>query len=319
MRRDEDNSSTFYQGLVARISQLSSKLASECAFMSPEMLTLSEEYLTGVKADPAFSDYDMQLDDLIRRRPHTLSEKEETLLALSRDMGGACGTVYDMFTDADLRFPEIEDENGEKVRLTHSNYIPFMMSRDRSVRKRAFEALYSTFKSFSATVPAIYAGSVKSDVFYAKARGHNSALEASLFPDNIPVSVYESLIQAVSEHISSLQKFISINSKLNGIDKMHFYDLYLPPELGFDIKLPFADAYAKVTELLSVLGEDYTSVLKKAFEERWIDPYENEGKSSGAYSWGTYDSHPYVLTNYKEDLGHMQTVAHEVGHALQAW
>ncbi|MBR4235342.1 MAG: oligoendopeptidase F [Clostridia bacterium] len=316
MRRDEDNSSTFYQGLVARISQLSSKLASECAFMSPEMLTLSEEYLTGVKADPAFSDYDMQLDDLIRRRPHTLSEKEETLLALSRDMGGACGTVYDMFTDADLRFPEIEDENGEKVRLTHSNYIPFMMSRDRSVRKRAFEALYSTFKSFSATVPAIYAGSVKSDVFYAKARGHNSALEASLFPDNIPVSVYESLIQAVSEHISSLQKFISINSKLNGIDKMHFYDLYLPPELGFDIKLPFADAYAKVTELLSVLGEDYTSVLKKAFEERWIDPYENEGKSSGAYSWGTYDSHPYVLTNYKEDLDHMQTVAHEMGHSL---
>lgn len=319
MRRDEDNANTLYQGMVARVGAVETLLAGETAFISPELLSQKEEYLILCRDDPAFSDYSMDLDDLLRRRAHTLSEKEETLLAMSRDMGSACGTVYDMFTDADLRFPSITDENGDSVRVTHSNYIPFMMSRSRDVRKVAFSAMYETFMSFSSTVPAIYAGSVKSDVFYAKAHGHESALAASLFPDNIPVSVYDSLIAAVSEHIGSLQKFISINAGLNGLSDMHFYDLYLPPRLGFDIRLPFREAYALVIDCLKVLGEDYGQVLKKALDERWIDPFENEGKSSGAYSWGTYDSHPYVLTNYKEDLDHLQTVAHEMGHSLHTY
>ena len=319
MRRDEDNSNTYYQGQVAKIASAGSKLSSATSFISPELLSLDDAYLTSVKNDPAFADYDMILDDLIRTRSHTLSEKEEKLMALASDAIGASGTIYDMFTDADLRFPEIKDEDGAKVRLTHSNYIPFMMSRDRNVRKRAFTALYSTFKSFSATVPAVYAGNVKGDVFRARARGHESALSASLFPDNVPVSVYENLIAAVNEHLPKLQKFVDTNAKLNGIKQMHFYDLYLPPQLGFDIKLPFKKAYEMVMDCLGILGDDYIAVMKQALKDRWIDPYENEGKSSGAYSWGTYDSHPYVLINYKEDLDHLQTVAHEMGHSLHTY
>ena len=319
MRRDEDNSNTLYQGLVARISALSNEIGSRCAFISPELLSLKEEYLNGLKNDPAFSDYDMELDDLLRNRPHTLSEREETIIAMSGDALSACANAYNMLTDADMKFPEITAEDGTKVAVTHGNYIPFMMSRDVNVRKAAFEAMYDTFKSYSATVPAIYAGNVKSDVFSARVRGHESSLAASLFPDNIPVSVYDNLILAVNEHLDKLQKFVGINGRLNGFDEMHFYDLYVAPKLGFDIKLPFKQAYEMVVDLLGVLGTEYTDVLKKALEERWIDPYENEGKSSGAYSWGTYDSHPYVLMSYKEDLDHLQTIAHEMGHSLHTW
>jgi len=227
--------------------------------------------------------------------------------------------VYDMLTDADMKFPEIEDENGEKVRVTHGNFIPFMTSHKVEVRKAAFEALYSTYKSFSATIPAIYDGNVKDDVFCARVQKHENSLAAALFPDNIPVSVYENLILAVNEHLDKLQKFVGINGKLNGFEKMHFYDLYVAPQLGFDIKLPFKEAYELVIDCLKVLGTEYTDVLRKALNERWLDPFENEGKSSGAYSWGTYDSHPYVLLSYKEDLDHLQTIAHEMGHSLHTW
>ena len=319
MRRDEDNSSALYQGMSARAAQASADIGSKTAYISPELLGMDEKYLKEVRDDLAFSDYDTMLDDLLRRRRHTLSEKEEKLLAMSRDMSSSCGNVFEMLNHADMRFGEIEDENGNKVRLTHSNYIPFMMNKSRDVRSAAFETLYSAYKSYRSTIPAIYAGNIKSDVFYSRARGYESSLSASLFRDNIPVSVYDSLIEAVNEHLASLQKFVAINAKLNGIDKMHFYDLYLSPSFGFDICLPFRQAYEKVIDCLKILGEDYGRILKRALEERWIDPYENEGKSSGAYSWGTYDSHPYVLTNYKEDLDHLLTVAHEMGHSLHTW
>ncbi|MBR6498275.1 MAG: oligoendopeptidase F family protein, partial [Clostridia bacterium] len=319
MRRDEDNANNLYQGMVSRIQQAATLMSSRAAYISPELLSMDEAYLASLKADPEFSDYSMMLDDLLRNRPHTLSESEETLLAMSRDVSATASTAYDMLTDADIRFPEIKNEKGEKVRLTSSNYIPFMMNPDRNVRKAAFTALYETYKSFSATIPALYAGNVNGDIFYARARKHPGALEAALFGDNIPVSVYDSLIEAVNAHLPALQRFVNVNAKLHGINDMHFYDLYLPPEFGFDIKLPFKEAYALVIDCLKVLGEEYGQVLKKALDERWIDPYENEGKSSGAYSWGTYDSHPYVLTNYKEDLDHLQTVAHEMGHSLHTW
>ncbi|MCR4621857.1 MAG: oligoendopeptidase F [Clostridiales bacterium] len=319
MRRDEDNSNTLYQGMVSKIQQAATLLGSKAAYISPELLSKDEAYLSSLKTDPEFSDFSMMLDDLLRNRPHTLSESEETLLAMSRDVSETASTAYDMLTDADMRFPEIKDENGEMVRLTSSNYIPFMMNKDREVRKAAFTALYETYKSFSATIPALYAGNVNGDIFYARAKKHECALEASLFEDNIPVSVYDSLIEAVNAHLPALQRFVDVNARLHGIKDMHFYDLYLPPEFGFDIKLPFRKAYEVVIDCLKVLGEEYGEVLKKALDERWIDPYENEGKSSGAYSWGTYDSHPYVLTNYKEDLDHLQTVAHEMGHSLHTW
>lgn len=295
MRRDEDNANPVYQALVARIQALATRLSTAVSFVGPELLAAPEGYLESVRANPDFSDYDMYLDDLIRHRPHTLSAAEEKLVAMAGDVASAPSTIYDMLTDADMRFPEITDEDGDKLRVTHANYIPLVMSRDARVRKDAFDALYTTYRSFSSTIPAVYAASVQADLFRARAGKHASALAASLFPDNIPESVYNNLILAVNEHLPSLQKFVQTNAKLNGIDEMHFYDLYLAPELGFDVKLPFNEAYDLVIDCLKVLGEDYCDVLRRARDERWIDPFENEGKSSGAYSWGTYATHPYVL------------------------
>ena len=306
MRRDEDNANPVYQALVARIQALTTRLSTAVSFVGPELLAAPEGYLESVRANPDFSDYDMYLDDLIRHRPHTLSAAEEKLVAMVGDVASAPSTIYDMLTDADMRFPEITD-------------IPLVMSRDARVRKDAFDALYTTYRSFSSTIPAVYAASVQADLFRARAGKHASALAASLFPDNIPESVYNNLILAVNEHLPSLQKFVQTNAKLNGIDRMHFYDLYLAPELGFDVKLPFNEAYDLVIDCLKVLGEDYCDVLRRARDERWIDPFENEGKSSGAYSWGTYATHPYVLMSYKPDLDHLQTIAHEMGHSLHTW
>ena len=319
MRRDEDNANPVYQALVARIQALATRLSTAVSFVGPELLAAPEGYLESVRANPDFSDYDTTMDELIRSRPHMLSAAEEKLVAMAGDVVSAPGTIYDMLTDADMRFPEITDEDGDKVRVTHANYIPLVMSRDARVRKDAFDALYTTYRSFSSTIPAVYAASVQADLFRARAGKHASALAASLFPDNIPESVYDNLILAVNEHLPSLQKFVQTNAKLNGIDEMHFYDLYLAPELGFDVKLPFNEAYDLVIDCLKVLGEDYCDVLRRARDERWIDPFENEGKSSGAYSWGTYATHPYVLMSYKPDLDHLQTIAHEMGHSLHTW
>ena len=319
MRRDEDNSETRYQALVSRAQSAGTAFSTATAYIAPELLSQPEGYLDAARDNPAFSDFDMYLDDLIRRRAHTLSAAEERIIAMTGDMGSAPSTIYNMLNDADMRFPEIEDENGEKARLTHANYIPFMTKRDRRVRKDAFCGLYGTYQSFSAAIPAVYAASVQKDVFYARARKYDGALAGALYPDNVPVSVYDNLILAVNEHLPSLQKFVALNGRLNGIDKMHFYDLYLAPELGFDVRLPFDEAYELVIDCLKVLGDDYVEVLRRAKNERWIDPFENEGKSSGAYSWGTYDSHPYVLMSYKPDLDHLQTIAHEMGHSLHTW
>lgn len=319
MRRDEDNADTRYQGLVARMGSLMTEFSTNLSFAAPELLSAPDGYLEGLMKKEAFSDYTTFIDDLIRRRPHTLSAAEEKIVAMAGDLAGAPSNIYNMLNDADMRFGEIEDENGEKVKVTHANYIPLVMNENRDVRKAAFEALYNTYKGYSATVPAIYSANVKKDVFYARCGKYESALVSKLEPDCVPQSVYDNLILAVNEHVNSLQKFVGINARLNGLDKMHFYDLYLAPKLGFDINLPFSEAYDMVVDCLKVLGEDYKEVLLRAKNERWIDPYENEGKSSGAYSWGTYDSHPYVLVNYKEDLDHLLTVAHEMGHSLHTW
>ena len=319
MRQDEDNQNAVYQALLARAQGLTTEFATAVSYIAPELLALPEGALEAAQADPAFADYSMYLDDLIRQRPHTLNKAEEKLVAMTGDMGASPQNIYGMLNNADMRFPEITDEDGKSVRVTHANYIPFMMSRSCDVRRQAFDALYSTYKSYSSTVPAIYAASVRKDVFYARAGKYQSALESKLYPDNVPQSVYDNLILAVNEHLGALQRFVSVNAKLNGVSDMHFYDLYLAPELGFDIKLPFDKAYDMVVDCLHVLGDEYQTVLRQAKAERWIDPYENEGKSSGAYSWGTYASHPYVLINYKPDLDHLQTIAHEMGHSLHTW
>jgi len=320
MRRDEDNRKSEYQALCDRAQSLMVAAETAGSFATPELLSQSEEYLNTAAEAEGFENWRVFLKNIQRRRPHTLSAAEEKLIAMTGEMGAAPDTIFSMLTDADMKFPVIKGEGGKDVQLTQSNFVEMMMSRDRSVRRAAFDALYTTYRSFSATLPAIYASSVKCDVFYAKTARHESALKAALFPDNVPEEVYDNLIASVHRHLPALSRFIKRNGEMIGLgDEMSMIDVYVPVVEGFDIKLPFDEAYALVTDCLKPLGEDYQKVLERARAERWIDPYENVGKSSGAYSWGTYDSHPYVLMNYKENLDSLLTIAHEMGHAMHSY
>jgi oligoendopeptidase F len=319
MRHDEDNRVAANQALTSRAQALLTRLETAVSFMTPELLAQPEGYLPEVAAREDFSDFAVTLRKIERERPHTLSAAEEKIVAMAGEIGAAPDTVYSMLTDADMKFPTIEGEGAEPVAITQAGYIPLMMSRDRRVREAAFTGLYEVFKGFSATIPAIYAASVKADLFQAQTSRHLGALEAALFPDEVPVSVYENLIRSVRGHLMSLNRFVTRNGKLIGVDKMRMIDLYVPAVEGFDVKLPFDEAYELVVDALSILGEDYQAVLRRARDERWIDALENAGKSPGAYSWGTYGTHPYVLLNYKETLDALLTVAHEMGHSLHTY
>ena len=319
MRRDEDNRVSANQALTARAQALLTKVETAASFLMPELLSLPAEYIAEVCEKPAFAEFAVTLREVERQRPHTLSKAEERIVAMAGEMAAAPDTIYTMLADADMKFPVIHDENGKDVRITHANYIPLMMNRNRGVRNAAFTGLYETYKSFSSTIPALYDASVRADIFSARTARHKSALDAALFPDQVPVSVYDNLVSSVRRHVPALARFVRRNGELIGVDNMRMIDLYVPAVEGFDIKLPFDEAYDLVVDALSVLGEDYQAILRQAREERWIDVYENEGKSAGAYSWGTYGTHPYVLLNYKENLDSVLTIAHEMGHSVHTY
>ncbi len=320
MRRDEDNRKTEYQALCDRAQSLIVTAQTAGAFIAPELLAQPEGYLAQAAGTEGFADYQVMLKELERSRAHTLSPAEEKLVAMTGEMSAAPDTIYSMLTDADMKFPAIEDADGQQVEVTHGNFIALMMSRDRKVRRAAFDALYGVYKNYSATIPAIYAASVKADVFHARVGRHESALKRALFPDNVPEEVYTNLIDSIHRHLPMLSRFVKRNGELIGVkDEMSMIDVYVPAVEGFDIALPFDEAYDLVVDCLKPLGEDYQATLRRARAERWIDPLENVGKSSGAYSWGTYDSHPYVLMNYKENLDCLLTTAHEMGHAMHSF
>lgn len=320
MRRDEDNNVSAYQALTARAENLIMRASTATAFLTPELTACSDEYIASLIADPAFANFTVMLENIARRKPHTLSAAEERIVAMTGEIGGAPSNIYDMLTDADMKFPTIKDENGADLEITHANYVPTMMCGDRNVRKAAYEALYGTYKSFGSTIAAIYSSSVKSDIFYAKAANFDTCLEASLFPDQIPVDVYNALIDTVHKHLPALNRLVKTNAKhAAGLDDPAYYDLYVTPKDGFDISVSFDEALELICDCLKPLGEEYISTLRRARKERWIDCYENVGKSSGAYSWGTYDSHPYVLMSYKRNFDAVSTLAHELGHAMHSY
>ena len=319
MKRDEDNRMTEYQALTERAQALMVKAQSAMSFIQPELLSSGADYISACAADPRFANSRVQLSEIERYRPHTLSAAEERLLALAGDMAAAPDTIFSMLSDADMKFPVIRDSAGNETALTHSGYIPCMMSRDRTVRRAAFNGMYETHRAYSATIPAIYGASVKGDVFYARAGKHESALAAKLFPDAVPEVVYTNLIDAVHAHLGKLGEYLTRKARQLGLDDMGMEDIYVPAVEGFDIKLPFDEAYDLMVDCLKPLGEDYQDMLRRARKERWIDVYENAGKSSGAYSWGTYDSHPFVLMNYHESLDSLLTIAHEMGHSMHSY
>ncbi|WP_315167752.1 oligoendopeptidase F [Metaclostridioides mangenotii] len=319
MKQHEDTRINTYQGDASRTEMLSAELSMATSYIVPEILAMDEKLLNEFLKDEKVSFYKKFVDDLLRDKPHTLSEREEELLAATSEISSVPENVYDMLAYADMEFPEIEDENGEKVRISHSNYSLYIKSKDKRVRKDAFEAEFNTYGMYKNTFASTLYGAIKSEIFYAKVRNHKSAIEASLFEDDINVEVYDNLISAIDESLPTLNKYIELKKKFLGLDEIHMYDLYVPLTDKYDIKIPYEEAQDIILNALAPLGEDYLNVIRKAFSEGWIDVYENEGKKGGAYSWGSYGSHPYILMSYKDDLNSLFTLIHELGHSVHSY
>ncbi|KXL51702.1 oligoendopeptidase F, plasmid [Anaerotignum neopropionicum] len=320
MRLHEDSTDAFYQGMAARAEMLLIRYSAMVSFISPEIISIPAEKLTAFRKELAseFKIYDHYFHSLLRQKEHTLSPAQEELLAKTSELGGAPQTIFTMLNDADIRFPMITDANGNQTELTKGRYVTFLESPKRSVRKEAFQALYSVYLSQKNTLAATYSASVKSDVFFAKARQYNSAMEMALSDDNIPLSVYDTLIETVHENLPLLHRYVDIRKKELGVDELHMYDLYVPLVSEADVKIPYNEAKKTVAKALEVLGEDYIKALNMGMNSGWIDVYENKGKRGGAYSWGSYGVHPFVLLNHNDTINSMFTLAHEMGHALHS-
>ena len=319
MHKDEDSSDPERQARSSKVQSLIVAASSAAAFLDPELLALPEEKLQEMMDDPDFSDYSEMLRGLLRQKPHTLPAEQEALLAAAGEVFRAPNEIFGMFDNVDVPLPEVTQEDGSKARLTHGNYGPLIRSKNREIRKEAFEGMMGTFKNFASTLTAIYAASVKGDCFRAKVRHYDSARQASLAPHEIPESVYDNLLAEVDAALPALNEYMEIRKKQLGLDELHLYDLYVPMINDYDMKMTYPEAFDLVCEGLQPLGEEYIAKLREGFEGGWIDVYENKAKRSGAYSWGCYGVHPYVLLNHTDDLGGAMTLAHELGHAMHSF
>ena len=320
MRRDENNANSRYQALFDRAEGLSIKVGSITSFIVPEILSIPQTDLAKfMQANQDLAVYQHSIDEIIRQREHVLSTEEERLLAMTADLSIAPSNIFTMLNNADIKFPMIRDESGSEVELTKGRFGSMMESSDRKVRQDAFKGLYSSYKKLINTLGASLSASVKKDIFYARASKYNSAREASLDQDNVPGEVYDRLIESVHAHLPLMYRYMKIRKKLLGVDELHFYDIYTPLVKEYKMEIPWEKAQEMVVDALQPLGPEYVSRLKEGFSSGWIDVYENEGKTSGAYSWGTYDTNPYVLMNYDNKLDDMFTLAHEMGHSLHSW
>jgi oligoendopeptidase F len=321
MRMHEDSANSTYQALADRATTLANDLNTAAAYITPEILSIPQQQLdTFVELTPGLPLYRHALDEVNRQRAHVLSAEMEALLAQAAELGNAPEHIFDMLTDADLKFPVIRDDKGDEVQLTHGNYVPrFLESHNREVRQAAFEAVLGTYRAYRNTIGATYAAQVKRDIFFARSRHYETSLESALDPNNIPVSVYDSLVATVDANLDKLARYLELRKRLLGLDELHMYDLYVPMVRDVEYKASFAQAQERVAAALAPLGQSYVEPLRNGFAARWIDVLENEGKRSGAYSWGSYGTHPFVLLNYQESMDSMFTLAHEMGHAMHSY
>jgi len=317
--RDTNTADQHYQGLANRVTALSVKVDSKLSFITPEILQLtSGQQATFLDEHDRLNIYQHFLDDLQRQKEHFRSPEQEELIALSGEMAQAPQTIFSLLTNADMEFPEIE-ANGEKVRLTPGNFIEFLQSEDRRIRQSAHNAIYKTYTAHSNTLGATYSSSVKSDLFQARVRHYDSSLESAMDPDNIPVSLYEGLLDSVGRHLPLLHRYIELKKKVLELDSLSPYDLYVPLTKESQWKPNIEEAQKAVLEGLSVMGDEYTGLLASGFNDRWLDVYETKGKRSGAYSMGVIEVHPYILLNYQPNMESVFTIAHEMGHALHSY
>ena len=318
-KSDEDAANSTHQSQKSRALRLYMDFNSATAYEGPEILDFPEGLLERFfKEMPELKIYRHYLEDILRQAERILSPEAEQLLSLSMDMAASPQNIFNMFNNADIRFPVITDETGQAVEITHGRFISLMESRNRQVRKDAFTGLYAAYKAHANTLAAVYQANVKKELFYTRARKYASSLESRLDTNNIPVSVYDQLIDAVHRHLPAMYRYVTLRKKLLGASELHMYDVYTPIIDYAYPKCTYDQAKAMVLDGLAPLGEDYIHRLREGFDNRWIDVYENRGKRSGAYSTCVYGTHPYVLMNFQGQLNDVFTLAHEMGHALHS-
>ena len=320
MREDQDTANGKYQGMKQRAMSAYMYSAEKSAYISPEVLAISDEELGKFYAQtPDLGRYKRMIGEIRRLKDHMLSSEMEQLLASAGEMQGASQKAYGMLSNADLKFPSVKDSKGEEVQLSNGRFVPTQMSKDRDLRKASFEAFYGRYEEFKNTWAAMYDGEVKSRIFEAKARKYNSAFEAAVDGNDVSPAVCDSLFESIHDNMSKMHQYVSLRKKLLGVDELHMYDVYVPMLADYDMKVSYEEAKELSLKALAPLGEDYLDVVKEAYENRWIDVVENEGKRGGAYSSGVYDVHPYMLLNYNDTLDDVFTLVHEMGHSMHTW
>ncbi len=318
-RSDEDTAKSEYQDMLQRVEAACISIARACAFVTPELLSIPDDVFDGFyKAQPKLELYRLSLDRIRRQREHVLSEAEEDIMALAGKMTGSPDNIFSMLNDADMKFPDAVDKDGNAHQVTHGSFIPLMQSEDRVLRKSAFESLYHVYEGYKNTFAAILLAETAARDFRARARKYSSTLEAALYRTEVPVKVYEQLIKAVNDNLPYMHRYVKLRKKLLGVEELHAYDLYCPIVADVDMQIPFEQAKQEVYDSLAPMGETYRAIYKEGCENGWIDIYENEGKRSGAYSAGAR-VHPYVLLNHKDTLNCEFTLAHEMGHAIHSY
>ena len=316
----EDTAVSKYQGYAAKADSIGVEISSAVAFMSPEILSMDEAVLEQFyKDEPELEHYRRMLGNILRKKEHIRSAEVEAVLAQAGDMAAAPSNIYSMFNNADLKFPSVTDVEGNRIQITHGNYISLIENKDRNLRKEVFRGLYGEYKKHANSVTSMFTSHLKQESFYAKVRNYPSVRAMHLASGNIPESVYDNLIETVHKHLPAMHRYVSLRKKLLGVERLHMYDLYVPVVEETGKEYPYEVAKELVKKAIVPMGEDYVAVASAGMDHDWVDVYENENKRSGAYSWGAYGTHPYVLLNHQDNLDSVFTLAHEMGHAMHSY
>lgn len=320
LKNDQDATNSTYQEMYAKATQLYGQFGETVAYFEPELNTIPEATLTQfIDENDRLKHYQQHLDNMVRGRAHVLPQEQELLLAQASEVFQGASNTFGLLNNADLVFPTIKDEEGKEVQLTHSLYSKFLESSDRRVRKETFEKFYSVYDQFKNTMASILSTNIKVNNYDAKVHKFESARQAALFTNNIPESVYDTLVDTVNKRLDLLHRYVGLRKELLGLEDLEMYDMYTPLLGDAPIKMTYEEAKSITLEALAPLGEEYLAIMREAFEDRWIDLYENKGKRSGAYSSGTYDSKPYILMNWQDNVNWLYTLVHELGHSAHSY
>ncbi|WP_455598638.1 oligoendopeptidase F [Cloacibacillus sp.] len=319
MKSHEDTADSKYQGPANRVSALSVEFSACASYVTPEILDMPQERLEEFAKSPELADYAFSLRELLRQRAHVLSEAEELIIARAGDMAGVADNAFSMLTNADMEFPPIRDEKGEKVEMSEERAVSYLRSPKRSVRKAAFESLYTPYAAMKNTLGATFDGMLKTSKFYAECRRYESPLAEALDANNIPISVYDSLVDTLEGSLAPMYRYMELRKRILKVKELHMYDLYVPLVTDPFKEITWSEAKEMMFRYLVPLGEEYLAQVRAGLGEGWADVFPNRGKRSGAYSWGTYGTHPYIFMNYTNNLNDVMTLVHEMGHSMHSF